>query len=396
MHILILTSVPYLPVDNPLLGIFQHHQAQALQRAGYQVGILEVPSMRSLKYFIEGIRKRSAGVWISHDNDIPVFHYQGWYWIPYSQQLQQQQWLQSLVPPFKAYVARYGRPDIIHAHSVRAGALAVAIKKRWEIPYVLTEHNSHYARGLLRPADQKRIRLAFSYADKRLVVSPKLGYDLENVVGEYVRPWLWMPNILDSLFEEAIPRQNSNLPKAEKFVFLNIGHLEEVKGQADLLQAFANEFKGKSDVQLRIGGEGTLHQKLEEFAIELGIGKQVAFLGRLTREQTLAEMQRCDTYVHASHYETFGVVLIEAFACGKPVITTACGGPEYIVNETNGVLVPSQNSKQLGKAMATMIKQINNYDSTAIRRDCIVNYGHNTITKRLSSIYHEVLLSTHN
>jgi len=88
------------------------------------------------------------------------------------------------------------------------------------------------------------------------------------------------------------------------------------------------------------------------------IQKKVNFLGLISNDHVHAEMKSADAFVLSSHYETFGVVLIEALACGKPIIATSCGGPECIVNKKNGLLITPRDIEKLVLAMKTIEKNI--------------------------------------
>lgn len=391
MHILIVPSARYIPADSSTEGVFQQHQAQALKRAGYRVGVISL-ELRSLRLLRRGLSSWPRGIRVEDDQGIPVFRYHGWHWIPYL--LQGQLWLLAWAGRalFRKYVTHHGVPDLVHAHNARfAGWLASQIKQEWRIPYILTEHSSEYARGLVRNVELSYIQTAFKGADKRLVVSPGLGHTLERTVGEAVCPWEWVPNMLDGRFEQSIPLEKAEDNQRTKFYFLNVGSLTENKGHADLLRAFANEFEGKGDVQLRIGGAGPLRQRLELLAKDLGVDRQVSFLGQLSRAQVLAEMQNCDAYVQSSHYETFGVAIIESLACGKPVVATACGGPEYIVHQGNGLLVPARDATALGEAMATVRENVACYDTTLIWQDCVARFGAHTVVNQLANAYCQIL-----
>jgi len=290
-----------------------------------------------------------------------------------------------------------GKPDLIHAHNAQyAGIIASEIKREWGVPYVLTEHSSIYAIGSVPGPQLAPIQNAFKNADKRLVVSPSLAHHLERSVGQVVCPWEWVPNILAEQFEKNALKHETRKRDETLFRFLNVGWLEENKGQADLLRAFARQFKDRGDVQLRIGGGGPLTEELKRLSGELGIGRQVIFLGALRHGQVLAEMQACDAFVLASRYETFGVVLIEVLACGKPVISTACGGPSCVVRKENGLLVPVRDSVALAEAMATMRSAAHQYDSDWIRQDCIARFGERAVVGQLSNVYREVLAAAHN
>ena len=395
MHILIIPSERYLPKESPLSGIFQKDQAQALKSCGFKVGIISAPELHPIRLLMKGLSKWPKGIHVEEDEGIPIFKYSRLSWIPerFKDQLR---WLRLRAGEalFRRYISQYGIPEIIHAHNaIFAGVLASKIKKKWQVPYVLTEHSSAYYRGLINDIEIKIIKDAFRNADRRIVVSPKLGYLLKRVVGDLVHPWEWVPNVLSSKFEKNTIVEKTERCNKDTFCFLNVGSIIEIKGQANLLYAFASKFKNKSDVQLRIIGDGHLKEELELLSYKLKIDKQVVFLGELNREQVFIEMQACDVYVHSSHYETFGVSLIEALSCGKPLVATTCGGPECIVCEGNGILVPPQDVLRLGEAMVTMRENIGFYNATWIRNDCIARFGTQTVVGQLSNVYKKITLS---
>ena len=390
MHILIIPSEVYGSKESPLAGIFQRHQARALTRAGYKVGVISI-QLRSFERLRNRLLGWPHGVEVDRDREIPVIRYHGWYWIPHI--VRGKTWLTVRVGMklYVRYAEEHGTPDLIHAHNaLYAGLLASQIKNRFGVPYVITEHSSAYAFGLVRKSQMLHVKEAFLNADKRLVVSTSLGSVLENLMGDYVCPWVYVPNVLDEIFERQAFNSAPKRQSDKAFRFLTIGKLSEGKGQRDLLKAFALKFRGKSAVQLRIGGAGPLRKQLDKQAVELGVDNQLRFLGRLDREQVRFEMKSCHAFVLPSHYETFGVVLIEALSFGKPVISTRCGGPEEIVNPRNGVLVSTKDIVGLGKAMEAMQININKYDNFWIQQDCMSRFGENAVMGKLSNIYAEV------
>ena len=255
------------------------------------------------------------------------------------------------------------------------------------MPLVITEHSSTYASGVPRWLD-RLTRKTLMDADARVVVSPSLGRLLESRYGNAAGPWDWVPNMVDERLLSAAPARAGD---RSTFRFLTIGNLIRIKGQSDLLRAFAQQFKGNSRAELRIGGGGPLHRELERLATSLGIRNQVTFLGRLDREQVAAEVRASDAFILSSHHETFGVVLIEALACGRPVVSTACGGPECIVHPGNGVLVPPGDPQGLGVAMAAMMESATHYDADSIQRDCRRRFSRASVVARLSAIYRDVI-----
>jgi glycosyltransferase involved in cell wall biosynthesis len=391
MHILIIPSERYVPPASPLEGIFQRHQAHALARAGFKVGILSPFGLRSLRLLRNGFGKYPSGVDVGEDHGIPVFKYQGWNWLPGVRGGHRELALRAGAALFGQYAATHGSPDVIHAHNAHlAGMLASRIKKTYKVPYVLTEHSSAYARGQAPPGDMSYIREAFRNAGRRIVVSPQLGRVLEDVVGDSVLPWHWVPNILEADFEQPV-EVVANQFRERPFRFLNVGALIEVKAQDDLLTAFAQKFGGNREVELRIVGAGPLKEKLETLAEVLHIAPQLTFLGELSHHAVRAEMRACDVYVHSSYYETFGVVLIEALACGKPIVATASGGPDCIVTRDNGLLARTRDVASLGGAMIDLRENIGHYSAERIRQDCISRFGSEAIVSQLTNIYAAVI-----
>jgi glycosyltransferase involved in cell wall biosynthesis len=85
--------------------------------------------------------------------------------------------------------------------------------------------------------------------------------------------------------------------------------------------------------------------------------------------------------------ETFGVVLLEAMLCGKPVIATRCGGPEDLVTPETGVLVDVANSAALANAMNDLLENQNKFNPQEVRKSAIERYGQTTFLHKIAQIY---------
>jgi glycosyltransferase involved in cell wall biosynthesis len=83
--------------------------------------------------------------------------------------------------------------------------------------------------------------------------------------------------------------------------------------------------------------------------------------------------------------------LIEALSCGKPVIATRCGGPEWIVNEKNGFLVTKGDESYLANAMQKMVKNYHVFCPELIRKDCVGRFSEQAVVARLERIYASVV-----
>ena len=151
---------------------------------------------------------------------------------------------------------------------------------------------------------------------------------------------------------------------------------------------WVNERVAKPSTELKIGDTIRIRfgARLLEIRV-LDIQKQVNFLGRISQERVREEMMKSDCFVLSSNFETFGVVLIEALACGLPLIATKCGGPEDIVNEQNGILIDVENQLQLEDAMITMYKNAHNYDKEKLRNYAKEKFGEKTFIENVIKYY---------
>jgi glycosyltransferase involved in cell wall biosynthesis len=392
MHLLLIPSERYLPADDPLAGIFQHDQAVAMSRSGIRTAILSV-ELRSPVLLKRRLTGWPSGQAVSVEDGLPVYRQHGWFRTPLWRRGYLRQYLHDGLRLFERYLDEQGRPDLIHSHNaLRAGVLAAEIKKRYGIPYIVTEHSSDYSRGTVHTADLGWIRQAYTGAARRLVVSSSLGRLLEHQFGDSFGAWQVMPNMLDPVFEQI------ELPLARNrnngFTFLNVGGLVEVKRQDLLIAAFALAFRGRQDVCLRIVGDGPRRGELEKIIRETSLAEQVTFTGRLDRTGVCREMQNCDAYVHSSSSETFGVAIIEALSCGKPVVSTACGGPDDLVSEDNGRLVAVGDVAALAGAMGDVREQVDSYDAVRIRVACLDRFSQQSVCDSLLKVYGEVLQET--
>jgi glycosyltransferase involved in cell wall biosynthesis len=131
---------------------------------------------------------------------------------------------------------------------------------------------------------------------------------------------------------------------------VHIGSLTPIKNQSFLLEV-ASELATKNiSFRLNIIGEGVLKSELEQLASHLNLQEYVKFWGRHDTIESI--LNKMDIYVHSSHSEEFGLVLIEAMASGLPVVTLNSGGSsELIVHGKNGMLINERNPIQFAEAI---------------------------------------------
>lgn len=183
--------------------------------------------------------------------------------------------------------------------------------------------------------------------------------------------------------------KSENFKKDKKRIIF-IGALLPYKGIPYLLEAMEMLRDIRGDFCLDIVGDGIFMEDYKKMTNDKGLTDRVTFHGTKYGIEKLGLLQKSDFMVLPSLYESFGVVLIEAMACGKPVITTLNGGQKEFVNEDNGVLVPAKNSRALARAIEYLLDHHQDYSSDRIARYARDNYSYATIGRSLHDIYVEV------
>lgn len=386
LHILLIPSwYPGNPHD--VSGSFFREQALALKKKECKVGVISL-RLRSLRDWKSVFTGRYD---IAFEDDLEVATYRkyGMAWFPRIQKLMVWLWQKHAIAVFEQYIKVNGKPDIIHVHSILyAGFAAKAISDKFQIPYVVTEHSSAYASGLVTPAQKRMAEQVSKYAHKRFAVSRPFAVFLSDYFLVKNSPWEVMPNIVNERFFSSLIEDRD---KREPFTFINVGLLKPNKGVGILIKAFAKALSSQPDLKLKIGGDGSERATLVALAHDLSVADNIEFLGMLSREQVVEQMTSSDAFVLSSQYETFGVVLIESLALGKPVIATRCGGPEDIVQEENGILVQVNNVDALAAAMLTLYNDRLSYKSEGIREACRASYSEEAVARKLIQSYNDVL-----
>lgn len=277
------------------------------------------------------------------------------------------------------------KPDIIHAHVYSAGVFAVLLGKRYGIPVVITEHFSGFPRGLLNGLERRKAKFAFDRASLVCPVSDNLRKHIERLG---IRACFQViPNVVDtSLFFPSVDRGST---KDGRKRLLTVAGLVPIKGIPYLLEALGHLREKRDDFVLDIVGDGSNRSEYEELAKKLGLQDTVHFHGLKTKPEVAEFMKRTDFFVLPSLVETFGVVLIEAMACGKPVIATNVGGPNEIVTEEVGKLVPPKNANALSKAIEDMLNHYHEYSSEKVAQYGRDRFSYEAVGQMLDGIYRE-------
>jgi len=138
---------------------------------------------------------------------------------------------------------------------------------------------------------------------------------------------------------------------------LCVSAYKEQKAIDVLVRAFKIVQEIDPSLKLIVVGGGHLRGQLQDLAASLGIRDRIEFLGPKSRGEVVKLLFGCKAFVLPSRFETFGIAILEAMACQRPVVATTAGGiPEIIENGENGILVEPDNPNALAKALITLLK----------------------------------------
>ena len=292
-------------------------------------------------------------------------------------------------------------PDLIHLHvAYPLGQVALLWKKLYGYKYVLTEHwtiyqpqNQHIFTGKLK---KKTVRIA----NNASVVMP-VSLDLQHCMeghGVHNR-FRVIYNLVNTDMFKLRPCIDSNQPTClgrndihgGKKRMLHISTLrDEAKNFSGILRTIERLRQQRDDFELHV-----IHDyeapEFKAFVKEHNLSNCVIFHGKKTSAEVAQAYQKADFFVLFSNFENLPCVIVEAFASGVPVLSTAVGGISEIVSPERGILIPQGNENALLQTMSQMLDHYQDYDSEAIRKYAIETLAAENIGQQIYQEYQKVL-----
>ncbi len=261
-----------------------------------------------------------------------------------------------------------------------AGLFALELKKKYNLPFVLLEHwtgylshtNSYKSAPLFLKLLHKKV---FSIADKVLVVSDHLGKSLKSL--GLITGYVVFPNVVDQKFFYP-PNEVS-----ERSV-LNILHVssfnDEHKNISGMLSAIASLKRQYHLNLITEGDESDVYRFLDDAGIDKG---NVSIKTKIAAEEVGNEMRKSDVFVLFSNYETFSVVIAEAWMSGLPTVYSKCGGLTEIDKDILGRQIAKKDERALSH-------YLENFDSKNYSMNEIAEYAQSFEKRQLSDKIRDV------
>ena len=286
----------------------------------------------------------------------------------------------------KNYIREKGKPDGIHVHiGLKAGIAGLFLKFWYQIPYLVSEHWS----GLCPEAKP-------NYSDKpwfyrwlwKTVMKNASGY---SAVSEYLAVAMQnmfslnkvnvIPNVVDS--NMFFP--SGKLVKKARFIYISAIKNYQ-KNVISILEAAAIMIKRVPEFSLIIFGEP--NETAEIYVQTMNLGHAVEFKGLSSQEELRDYIQEAVALILYSRFETFGCVILEANACGKPVIVSDIPVfHENVKSGQTGVFVPLDNPLMLADAMVAVSTGQYQFDPDLIQHWALGHYSFEIVGKLFAEFY---------
>ncbi|MDJ0780444.1 MAG: glycosyltransferase [Desulfosarcinaceae bacterium] len=295
--------------------------------------------------------------------------------------------------------------DLIHSHYWLSGQVGRRLQQAWQRPHVISFHTLAALKansGSAAPAQRLAVEKAL-VRECNLLLAPCVTEkgNLVHHYGAQAARIAMVPGGVDfDLFrplDAAAARRQLGI-EPDAFLLLMIGRLTPLKGQARVIDALAQV---DSDPRLQlmiVGGDGPRDpelRRLQQRVDAAGLERRVIFTGSVTQEALPAHYAAADVYVLASQYESFGLVGLEALACGRPVVTSPVGIMASLAGEQRpGVIMTDGSPAGLAAGVAALREGTVAWSPETIR-DAVRDFSWERAAEAALSTYRRVLSPSH-
>lgn len=300
--------------------------------------------------------------------------------------------------------------ELVHAHFFMSGLVAAHIKRVLGIPFVITFH----ALGKVR----RNFQIKDKYLGARCSIEEYITQQADRIIALCLQdrddlmryyhanpskisivPCGFNPNKFYSI-DKQLARRALKLDQHMKYI-LYVGRLVPRKGAATIIEALSILKDTMKCKLLIVGGESNKSDPsltpeighLQDIAQKLGVTESVLFVGRKDRDELKYFYNAADVFVTTPWYEPFGMTVLEAMACGTPVIGSKVGGIKFtVLNTRTGFLVSPKNPQELAKKLTEILVNKNLsllFSENAIQRAHTL-FTWETVTSSLVKVYERI------
>ncbi len=271
--------------------------------------------------------------------------------------------------------------------------------KKYGKPLVMGAQGTHGVRPLTYRPERWLLKKCFSQANAIAVPS---AYTKKRILEEAKEDFaidIIHNGVRFDRFQKKTDTESIKKRYAGKKMLLTVGGLWGRKGHDLVLRALPDVLKKHPNVMYSIVGDGNARTDLEALTKELGMTANVDFAGRKSGDDLVAYFQACDIYVHTprvvdkNKFEGFGIVYLEASACGKPIVATDAGGiRDAVLDNETGLIVPDGDIAAISEKIIRLLDDQNLAKKLGDRgRAYAKENDWNGIAKKFVGLYEKVL-----
>lgn len=296
--------------------------------------------------------------------------------------------------------------DVVHSHYWLSGVIGARLRERWDVPHVTMFHTLGEVKSRSRISEwepderiqaeemivQQADQIVAAGRDERELLMRLYGARSESIS---VVPCGVNLDLFHPIPQDAA-RRELGLPNDDR-ILLFVGRIEPLKG-IDILLGAATQIEDERDCRvLVIGGDNSAQEgemaHLRNLASRLGIADRVTFLGAVDHERLPYFYSAADVCVVPSFYESFGLVALEAMACGTPVVASRVGGLAGTVRDSEtGYLIPWRCPEPFAERIEILLgnEELRNAFGTAAR-ESVERFRWANVAEAVLGIYRELI-----
>jgi len=296
-------------------------------------------------------------------------------------------WAKATHHAIRLYIKAHGKPDLVHVHvPMVAGLWGGRIKRKYGIPYVITEHWTIYQpQNELKYGQQKTL---FKSVLRRIIKGSKMLLPVSRDLGLLINKLVTEKDftVVENVANEKYFYYDENKNPGTAFRFLHVSNMTYQKNAEGIIEGFTEFQKKFQEAELVIIGSVPVEMKqlMEKTGL---LDKNIFLRGEISYAAVAGEMQQANALVMFSRFENSPCSIIEALCCGLPVIATDVGGISELLNENNGLLIDSLDKKALVAAFEKMVNNYPGYNRKKIAEQATSRFSYPVIGKKLDVIY---------
>ena len=291
---------------------------------------------------------------------------------------------------FRKILSETGQPDLVHVHvAMKAGLFALKLKEKYNIPFIVTEHWTAYAKDA-KPSVFTMGKY-FLRLTKKVLTAAALVYPVSKDLGETIS------KNLSPLNYKVIP----NVVNTEIFFFaekpankvlrlIHVSTFDYQKNAEDIIEALAIWKQAGAAFEFQLFGPVSI--ELLNLIKNKGLEDRILFIGEVKQPILAKAMQQCDALILYSRYETFGCVVIEANACGIPAIVSDLPVFHELVQENvNGLFAKKNNPVVLANVFALFAREKEKFNQQEIAKAAKEKFNYATVGKQFADEYQLII-----